>query len=112
MSTEKWLRIHNGQEWPDYYDEANVEDLRRFFDHYLKGMDNGWEQTPRVRVSARHLDATRSTDAVPAHSFDRVAKLAPGEIAAIEIDLLPIGLAFHPGEQLRFIIGARNSSGR
>ena len=49
-STEKWLRIHNTQEWPDYYDEANVEDLRRFFDHYLKGVDNGWEQTPRVRL--------------------------------------------------------------
>jgi predicted acyl esterase len=42
-SEEKWLRIHNGQEWPDYYDEANIEDLRRFFDRYLKGEDNGWE---------------------------------------------------------------------
>ena len=28
-SEHKWLRIHNSQEWPDYYDEANVEDLRR-----------------------------------------------------------------------------------
>jgi predicted acyl esterase len=36
-SEQKWLRIHNSQEWPDYYDEANVEDLRRFFDRYLKG---------------------------------------------------------------------------
>ena len=50
-SQDKWLRIHNSQEWPDYYDEANVEDLRRFFDRYLKGEDNGWEQTPRVRYS-------------------------------------------------------------
>jgi predicted acyl esterase len=249
-SSEKWLRIHNTQEWPDYYDEANVEDLRRFFDRYLKGADNGWEQTPRVRyavhdleggdrinqpahafppegvtstkyyldgrsrtlraeapaaaamaaydavgkpglvsftvrfdeatimvgypkarlwveakgaddmdlfvliqkldaygtplqqftvpnqgamlhdltergasilrykgsdgrlrVSARHLDETLSTEAVPAHSFDRVEKLAPGEIVAIEIDLLPIGLAFHPGEQLRFIISGQNLLG-
>ncbi|GAC1536562.1 MAG: CocE/NonD family hydrolase [Herpetosiphon sp.] len=249
-STQKWLRIHNSQEWPDYYDEANVEDLRRFFDHYLKGVDNGWEQTPRVRysvldleggdrvnqpasefppegvvntkyyldgrartlipalpsveataannaasnpglvsftirfdeatvmvgypkarlwveakgaddmdlfvlvqkldahgtalqqftvpnqsammqdltergasilrykgsdgrlrVSARHLDGTLSTDAVPAHSFDRVEKLKPGEIVDIEIDLLPIGLAFHPGEQLRFVISGQNALG-
>ena len=65
----------------------------------------------RLRVSARHLDETLSTDAVPAHSFDRVEKLSPGEIVDIEIDLLPIGLAFHPGEQLRFIIGARNTLG-
>ncbi|MDF3843500.1 CocE/NonD family hydrolase [Pseudomonas citronellolis] len=249
-SKDKWLRIHNSQEWPDYYDEANVEDLRRFFDRYLKDLDNGWENTPRVRyavhdfqggdqlnvpadafppkeavstrlyldggartlsasaptdevpaiydvganpdrvsfiarfdketlmvgypkahlwveargsddmdlfvliqkldkygtplqqftahnqsarvhdltdhgatvlrykgsdgrlrVSTRHLDETLSTDDVPAHSFDRVEKLAPGEIVDIEIDLLPIGLAFHPGEQLRFIVSSSNLSG-
>ena len=50
-STEKWLRIHNTQEWPDYYDADNTEDLRRFFDRYLKDQDNGWESTPRVRYS-------------------------------------------------------------
>ncbi|WP_410574370.1 CocE/NonD family hydrolase C-terminal non-catalytic domain-containing protein [Amycolatopsis sp. cmx-4-61] len=37
--------------------------------------------------------------------------LAPGEIAEIEIDLLPIGLAFHPGEQLRFVISGRHLLG-
>ena len=31
----------------------------------------------RLRVSARHLDPDLSTDDVPAHSFDRVEKLAP-----------------------------------
>lgn len=50
-SKEKWLRVHNTQEWYDYYTPENVEDLRRFFDHYLKGIDNGWEKTPRVRLS-------------------------------------------------------------
>jgi predicted acyl esterase len=249
-SEEKWLRIHNGQEWPDYYDEANVEDLRRFFDRYLKDEDNGWEETPRVRysildleggdqvnvaadafppndvtstrfylngitrtlsttvpskeasaeyavdsnpnavsfitrfdqettmvgypkahlwveargaddmdlfvliqkldaygtplqaftvpnqsarahdltdhgatilkykgsdgrlrVSMRHLDEELTTNDVPAHSFDRIAKLSEGEIVDIEIDLLPIGLAFHPGEQLRFIVSSRNLLG-
>ncbi len=55
-SEEKWLRIHNTQEWPDYYDEANREDLRRFFDRYLKDEDNGWEQTPRVRYSVLDLE--------------------------------------------------------
>jgi predicted acyl esterase len=47
----KWLRAHNSGEWPDYYDPAHVEDLRKFFDHYLKGIDNGWEKTPRVRYA-------------------------------------------------------------
>ncbi|MDJ0376421.1 CocE/NonD family hydrolase [Cryobacterium sp. PH31-L1] len=249
-STDKWMRVHNSQEWPDYYDEANREDLRRFFGHFLKEENNGWELTPRVRysvldleggdrvnltadtfppadvtltryylngrsraltteapldqasatynvaatanavsfitrfaeetvlvgypkvhlwveaqgsddmdlfvlvqkldafgtplqaftvpnqsamahdltdhgatilrykgsdgrlrASARHLDATLATDDVPAHSFDRTEKLTPGEIVELQIDLLPIGLAFHPGEQLRFVISARNLLG-
>ena len=249
-SDKKWLRIHNSQEWPDYYEEGNREDLRRFFDHYLKGDENGWEQTPhvryslldlkggdmvniaadhfppsgvaltkfyldgrartlttevpsdevaasyvvasnpnavsfvtrfdqqtvmigypkarlwveareaedmdlfvlvqkldaygtplqqfttpnqsalihdltdhgatilrykgsdgRLRVSARHLDETLSTDEVPAYTFDRVEKLSQGEIAEIQIELLPIGLVFYPGEQLRFVISSRNRLG-
>lgn len=50
-SKEKWLRIHNTGEWDDYYDPAHTEELRKFFDHYLKGENNGWKKTPRVRVS-------------------------------------------------------------
>ncbi len=50
-SREKWLRIHNTMEWPDYYTPEYKEDLRRFFDRYLKDIQNGWEQTPRVRMS-------------------------------------------------------------
>lgn len=249
-SEHKWLRIHNTQEWPDYYEQANVEDLLKFFDHYLKGADNGWEKTPRVRysvldleggdrvdeiasefppqdvnyvkyyldartrtlgsqaplvaakaaydaethpglvsfavrfseetvlvgypkarlrveavnaddmdlfilvqkldrhgtplsqftvpnqdalmqdltergasvfrykgangrlrVSARHLDQTLTTDAVPAHSFDRTEKLKSGEIVDVEIDLSPVGLVFYPGEQLRLVISAHNALG-
>lgn len=249
-SEDKWLRIHNSQEWPDYYDEANREDLRRFFDRFLKGEDNGWEQTPRVRyslldlqggdqvnlsadqfppadvtptkyyldgvsqtlgrtapadgatagytfgsnpdqvsfvtrfdhqtvlvgypkahlwveadgaddmdlfllvqkldaygtplqqftvpnqsarihdvtergasilrykgadgrlrVSMRHLDEKLSTEEVPAHSFDRVEKLSPGEVIDVEIDLLPVGLTFYPGEQLRLVVSGRSLLG-
>lgn len=50
-SGEKWLRVHNTHEWSDYYTPENVEDLRRFFDRYLKGENNGWENTPKVRLS-------------------------------------------------------------
>lgn len=50
-SKEKWLRIHNTHEWADYYTPENVEDLRRFFDRYLKDKNNGWENTPRIRLS-------------------------------------------------------------
>ena len=50
-STEKWLRISNTHEWTDYYNPEHVEDLRKFFDYYLKGISNGWENTPKVRMS-------------------------------------------------------------
>jgi predicted acyl esterase len=65
----------------------------------------------RLRVSARHLDEKSSTDAVPAHSFDRVEKLNPGEVVDVEIDLFPIGLKFYAGEQLRLVISAQNALG-
>ncbi|KAF4120104.1 uncharacterized protein GMORB2_3515 [Geosmithia morbida] len=50
-STEKWLRVHNTFEWPDYYEPAHVAELTSFFDYYLKGKENGWAETPRVRIS-------------------------------------------------------------
>ena len=33
-----------------------VIDLLRFFDHFLKGADNGWEKTPRVRYSLLDIE--------------------------------------------------------
>jgi len=51
QSEKKWLRVHNTHEWQDFYSPENTEDLRRFFDFFLKGMDNGWENTPKIRLS-------------------------------------------------------------
>jgi uncharacterized protein len=49
-STKKWLRVHREFEWPDTYANENLEDLKRFYDRYLKDIRNGWELTPRVRI--------------------------------------------------------------
>lgn len=49
-STKKWLRVHREQEWPDLYNPNNIEDLKRYFDRYLRNIHNGWEMTPRYRV--------------------------------------------------------------
>jgi len=67
-SSEKWLRIHNTMEWPDFNSPEGQEDLRRFFDHYLKGEDNGWETTPRVRYSVLDLEGGDQTN-LPATEF-------------------------------------------
>ncbi len=46
----KWIRFHRCWEWGDDYMPENLEDLKRFFDRYLKEIDNGWEYTPQVRI--------------------------------------------------------------
>jgi uncharacterized protein len=45
------LRVHSTQEWYDLYTKEGNEDLQRFVDRYTKGIENGWETTPHVRVS-------------------------------------------------------------
>lgn len=71
-STEKWLRIHDRQEWPYYYDENNTEELRRFFDYYLLEKDNGWSTTPTVRYSLIDFQGGNQTD-IPAETFPPVS---------------------------------------
>jgi uncharacterized protein len=55
-SAQKWLEVHSGrsQEW--FYLPYGFELQKRFFDHFLKGAENGWEQEPRVRLQLRHTD--------------------------------------------------------
>lgn len=50
-SQEKWLRVHNTQEWIDQYNINYELDLLKFMDCYLKGKENGWKDTPKVRIS-------------------------------------------------------------
>lgn len=250
-TSEKWLRIHDTQEWPDYYSQEATEDLRKFFDYYLLDKkDNGWDKTPvvrysvidfqggnvvnipaesfppkntenvkfyfngktrtlqkeadtqhlpvkylpealpcrtsfqmtfdketkfvgypkariffqvegyddadifvwlqkldkfgnvlsefvvpnrgaalqdftqegasvlrykgawgRLRASMRKLDPIKTTDEVPAYSFDEIQKLKQGEIVALDVVLSPIGLSFSEGETLRIMISSRDEFG-
>ncbi|KAL1610493.1 hypothetical protein SLS60_002162 [Paraconiothyrium brasiliense] len=48
---KKWLRLHPTQEWHDLYQPDSVADFRKFLDFYMKGVHNGWEQTPKTRIS-------------------------------------------------------------
>jgi uncharacterized protein len=50
------LRVHPTQEWYDLYSKECNDDLQAFFDKYTKGIDNGWEKTPKVRVSILRFD--------------------------------------------------------
>jgi uncharacterized protein len=53
-SRQKWLEAHGDSHWTHFYSGYGVALQRRFFDHFLKGIDNGWEQTPRVILNIRH----------------------------------------------------------
>lgn len=53
-STDKWLEVHGLEHWTEFYTGYGVALQRQFFDHYLRGVDNGWERGPRVRLQVRH----------------------------------------------------------
>jgi predicted acyl esterase len=55
-SKQKWLEVHGGSHWAPFYTDYGVKLQKRFFDHFLKGEDNGWEQQPRVQLQVRHVD--------------------------------------------------------
>jgi predicted acyl esterase len=49
---DKWLRWHPTQEWYDIWgNKESIAELMTFFDRYLKGIENEWELTPRVRMA-------------------------------------------------------------
>lgn len=45
------LRIHDTHEWHDIYQPDNNDELQKFCDHFLKGMQNDWTDTPKLRLS-------------------------------------------------------------
>ncbi|AKH98918.1 putative hydrolase, CocE/NonD family [Hoeflea sp. IMCC20628] len=55
-SSDKWLQLHVGTHYESFYLPEYVALQKRFFDKYLKGLDNGFEAEPPVRVAIRRAD--------------------------------------------------------
>ncbi|MFM0290714.1 CocE/NonD family hydrolase [Paraburkholderia megapolitana] len=55
-STQKWLEVHGGSHWAPFYTDYGVALQKRFFDYFLKGENNGWQDQPKVQLQVRHLD--------------------------------------------------------
>ena len=53
-SRDKWLEAHGIEHWTHFYTDYGRELQLRFFDHVLKGLDNGWDRQPRVLLQVRH----------------------------------------------------------
>lgn len=54
FSDQKWLEMHGRPHWAEFYSKYGITLMRSFFDHYLKGVDNGFEKTQRVMLWIRH----------------------------------------------------------
>jgi hypothetical protein len=52
-SSDKWLEAHGDTHWTHFYSAYGRDLQRRFFDHFLKGLDNGFGETPRVQLNIR-----------------------------------------------------------
>ena len=106
-SPEKWLEVHGLEHWTEFYTEYGLALQKRFFDHYLKGVENGWPRQPRVLLQVRHVDrfVPRTEDAWPIprtrwtrfylDGASRTLSPQPGAArAAAEYDALGDGVTF------------------
>lgn len=55
-SEQKWLEAHGLEHWTHFYTDYGVGLQNRFFGHFLKGEDTGWERQPKVQLLVRHTD--------------------------------------------------------
>ncbi len=53
-SDQKWLEVHGLEHWSEFYTDYGVDLQKRFFGHFLKGENTGWENQPKVQIQVRH----------------------------------------------------------
>ncbi len=52
-TTQKWLEMHGNTHFSPFYRDEGLRLQRRFFDHFLKGEDNGWSDQPPLELQIR-----------------------------------------------------------
>jgi uncharacterized protein len=53
-SEQKWLEVHGDTHFTHFYSRYGETLQKRFFGHFLKGEDTGWNRQPRVSLNVRH----------------------------------------------------------
>lgn len=89
-SDQKWLEMHGSEHWTEYYTTYGLDLQRRFFDHFLKGEDNGWDRQPPVLLRVRHVDGTfsdRSATGWPLPDTDWTELFLDGATKSLTDDL-------------------------
>jgi len=106
-SENKWLEAHGIEHWTEFYTAYGVQLQKRFFDHFLKGEDNGWDEQPRVKLQVRHIDRFVERDEqdwpIPRTRWTRfylhadgmrLSESPPTEPTSISFDALGDGVTF------------------
>jgi len=107
-SEQKWLEIHGLDHFTHFYSDYGMDLQKRFFAHFLKGEDTGWDQQPKVQLQVRHPHETfveRAEEEWPLARTDWTAmyldpadrslsEAVPGAANAITYDALGDGLTF------------------
>jgi hypothetical protein len=52
-SEDKWLEAHGDTHFAHFYSPYGHDIQRRFFDHFLKDIENGWHREPPVQLNIR-----------------------------------------------------------
>jgi predicted acyl esterase len=53
-SEQKWLEVHGDTHFTHFYSNYGMELQKRFFGHFLKGENTGWQKQPKVALNIRH----------------------------------------------------------
>jgi len=53
-SQQKWLEVHGDTHFTHFYSKYGEALQKRFFGHFLKSEDTGWDHQPRVALNVRH----------------------------------------------------------
>jgi predicted acyl esterase len=108
---DKWLEVHGIEHWTHFYTDYGRELQLRFFDYFLHGKNNGWDQQPRVQLQVRHTTkfVERQENEWPLkrtawrkiylHPLDQSLHATPakGKATAISFDAMGDGATFMSG---------------
>jgi predicted acyl esterase len=67
-SPDKYFFVHGRKKWQNFFAPESVERQRQFFNRYLKGIDNGVKNWPRVTLEIRekyYMGKTRTENEFP-----------------------------------------------
>ena len=104
-SDQKWLEMHGIEHWTHFYTDYGRLLQLEFFDHFLKGADNGWDRRPPVLLQVRRVDGfverTEEAWPIPRTEWTRrylhpdgTLQADPGDEATVSFDALGDGIDF------------------